>query len=137
MARITTVKTHASGIALGGIGAGSVELLPDGELHFWQIANPPRLTRVCFEDKVDDGESSTGALSFYVREKVDKNAPIVRKLGMKIDDIECNSAYQHSGLSVYSVAISISSQELKKYKTHTQIIDALRTLDYIYHIEEM
>ena len=61
----------------------------------------------------------------------------IRELGMKIDDIECNSAYQHSGLSVYSVAISISSQELKKYKTHTQIIDALRTLDYIYHIEEM
>ena len=61
----------------------------------------------------------------------------IRELGMKIDDIECNSAYQNSGLSVYSVAISISSQELKKYKTHTQIIEALRTLDYIYHIEEM
>ncbi|MBR5497201.1 MAG: hypothetical protein IKV76_04390 [Clostridia bacterium] len=85
MAKITTVKTHASGIALGGIGAGSVELLPDGEFHFWQIANPPRLTRVCFEDKVDDGEGSTGALSFYVREKKGKNAPVVRKLGMKID----------------------------------------------------
>ncbi len=85
MAKITTVKTHASGIALGGIGAGSVELLPDGEFHFWQIANPPRVTRVCFEDKVDDGESSTGALSFYVRERMGANAPIVRKLGMKID----------------------------------------------------
>ena len=85
MAKITTVKTHASGIALGGIGAGSVELLPDGEFHFWQIANPPRLTRVCFEDKVDDGEGSTGALSFYVREKIGKNAPVVRKLGMKTD----------------------------------------------------
>ena len=85
MARITTVKNHASGIALGGIGAGSVELLPDGEFHFWQIANPPRVTRVCFEDKVDDGEGSTGALSFYVREKIGKNAPVVRKLGMKID----------------------------------------------------
>ena len=46
MAKITTVKTHESGIALGGIGAGSVELFPDGEFHFWQIANPPRLTRV-------------------------------------------------------------------------------------------
>ena len=85
MAKITTVKTHASGIALGGIGAGSVELLPDGEFHFWQIANPPRVTRVCFEDKVDDGESSTGALSFYVREKTGGNAPVVRKLGMKTD----------------------------------------------------
>lgn len=85
MAKITTVKTHASGIALGGIGAGSVELLPDGEFHFWQIANPPRLTRVCFENKVDDGEGSTGALSFYVREKKGNNTPIVRKLGMKTD----------------------------------------------------
>ncbi len=61
----------------------------------------------------------------------------IRELGMKIDDIEANTAYQNSGLSVYSVAISISSEELKKYKTHTQIIEALKTLDYIYHIEEM
>ncbi len=61
----------------------------------------------------------------------------IRELGMKIDDIEVNTAYQNSGLSVYSVAISIGSEELKKYKTHTQIIEALRTLDYVYHIEEM
>jgi putative Mg2+ transporter-C (MgtC) family protein len=61
----------------------------------------------------------------------------IRELGMKIDDIEANAAYHNSGLSVYSIAISISSEELKKYKTHTQIIEALRTLDYIYHIEEM
>lgn len=61
----------------------------------------------------------------------------IRALGMKIDDIESNTAYQHSGLSVYSIAISISSKELKKYKTHSQIIEALRSLDYIYHIEEM
>ncbi len=61
----------------------------------------------------------------------------IRELGMRIDDIESNPAYQNSGLSVYSISISISSQELKKYKTHTQIIAALRTLDYIYHIEEM
>lgn len=61
----------------------------------------------------------------------------IRELGMKIDDIESNPAYLHSGLSVYSISISISSQELKKYKTHTEIIEALRSLDYIYHIEEM
>ena len=64
MAKITTTKTHTSGIALGGIGAGSVELLPDGEFHFWQIANPPRFSERCNEDKVDDGDKSTGALSF-------------------------------------------------------------------------
>ena len=85
MAKIITTKTHSSGIALGGIGSGSVELLPDGEFHSWLVANQPRLTRVCFEDKVDDGESSTGALSFWVREVKDNGKPIVRKLGMKTD----------------------------------------------------
>ena len=61
----------------------------------------------------------------------------IRELGLKIDDIESNPAYHNSGLSVYSISISISSEELKKYKTHAEIIEALRTLDYIYHIEEM
>lgn len=61
----------------------------------------------------------------------------IRRLGLKIDDIEQNPAYANSGLSVYSVAISIISKELKQYKTHAEIIEALRTLEYIYHIEEM
>ena len=61
----------------------------------------------------------------------------IRKLGLTIDAIEMNPAYTNSGLSVYSIAISISSDELKKYKTHKEIIDALTTLDYIYHIEEI
>ena len=85
MAKIITTKTHSSGIALGGIGSGSIELFPDGEFHSWLIANQPRITKVCFEDKVDDGEGSTGALSFYVREKKGGKAAIVRKLGMKTD----------------------------------------------------
>lgn len=61
----------------------------------------------------------------------------IRKLGLTIDDIELNPAYANSGLSVYSISISIRSGELKKYKTHKEIIEALKTLDYIYHIEEM
>lgn len=61
----------------------------------------------------------------------------IRKLGLKIDDIEMNPAYVHSGLSVYSVAISITRAELKKYKTHKEIIDALATLEYVSHIEEI
>ncbi len=61
----------------------------------------------------------------------------IRRLGLFIDEIELNPAYQGSGLSVYSISISISSEELKKYKTHAEIIKALGTLDYIYHIEEM
>lgn len=85
MPKITTTKTHVSGIALGGIGAGSVELFPDGELHSWQIANPPRFAKISNEKKVDDGESSTGALSFWVREKKENQKPVIRKLGMKTD----------------------------------------------------
>ncbi len=83
--KIVTKKTHMSGIALGGIGAGSVELFPDGEFHSWLIANQPRISKVCFERKEDDGEGSTGALSFYVREKKADGKTVVRKLGMKTD----------------------------------------------------
>ena len=61
----------------------------------------------------------------------------IRRLGLTIDDIESNHAYANSGLSVYSVAISVSSKELKKYKTHAEIIAALRSLDYVNYIEEM
>ena len=51
--------------------------------------------------------------------------------------IESNPAYSGSGLSVYTITFTICSSELKKYKTHHQIIEALQSLDYIYHIEEI
>lgn len=60
-----------------------------------------------------------------------------RKLGLLIDDVELNPAYANSGLSVYSVSLSIESAELKQYKAHKEIIEVLGTLDYVYHIEEM
>ena len=61
----------------------------------------------------------------------------VRELGIRIDEIELNPAYVNSGISVYSVALTIVSGELKKYKTHKEIIDALKSLEYIRYIEEM
>jgi putative Mg2+ transporter-C (MgtC) family protein len=61
----------------------------------------------------------------------------IRKLGLRIDDIEANPAYLNSGLSVYSISLTINSPELKKYKTHSEIIEAIGTLDYVNHIEEM
>lgn len=61
----------------------------------------------------------------------------IRKLGLHIDDIELNPAYAGSGLSVYSISVSIMSEELKKYKTHEDIIEALSSLEYVAHIEEM
>lgn len=61
----------------------------------------------------------------------------IRRLGLKIDDIEMNPAYIHSGLSVYSVSFTITKDELRKYKKHSEIVEALGTLDYVSHIEEM
>lgn len=61
----------------------------------------------------------------------------IRRLGLIIDDIETNQAYAGSGLSVYSISLTITKEELKKYKSHKEIIEALQTLDYIYYIEEM
>lgn len=62
---------------------------------------------------------------------------IIRKLGLTIDDIEANPAYFNSGLSVYTISLSIYSKELKKYKTHTDIITALDSLPYVNFIEEI
>ncbi len=61
----------------------------------------------------------------------------IRELGLRIDEIELNSAYLNSGLSVYSICLTIISPELKKYKTHTEIISAIQSLEYVNHIEEM
>lgn len=62
---------------------------------------------------------------------------VIRKLGLRIDDIEANPAYNNTGLGVYSISITINSKELKKYKSHAEIIEALSTLEYINCIEEI
>lgn len=61
----------------------------------------------------------------------------IRELGLRIDEIELNSAYLNSGLSVYTMALTIISPELKKYKTHTEIITAIKSIKYVNYIEEM
>ena len=61
----------------------------------------------------------------------------IRALGIRIDDIESNPAYIGSGLSVFSVSFTITCQELKQYRKHAEIIDALRSLEYVYYVEEM
>ncbi len=61
----------------------------------------------------------------------------IRKLGLKIQNIEVNSAYANSGLAVYSVALKIESKELKKYKTNKEIVEALGSLEYVHFIEEI
>ena len=62
---------------------------------------------------------------------------IIRELGLIIDDIEANPAYVNTGLYVFTISLSIYSKELKKYKTHAEIIQALQSIEYISHIEEI
>ena len=76
-------------------------------------------------------------LELKAKENLQDFVTTIRRLGLKIDDIESNPAYLGSGLSVYSVAITVRSQELKKYKSHKEIIEALRSLEYVSFIEEM
>ena len=61
----------------------------------------------------------------------------LRMLGLKIDDIEANPAYLNSGLSVYSISMTITGKELKKYKTHSEIIEAINSLEYVCFAEEI
>lgn len=61
----------------------------------------------------------------------------VRKLGLKIDDIELNTAYLNSGLYVYSISLTIVSGNFKKFVRHDDIIAALSELEYVNCVEEL
>ncbi len=62
---------------------------------------------------------------------------VLRELGIRIFDIEANPAYMNSGVSVYTISLSIVKNELQKYKSHQDVIEALKCLPYVAHIEEM
>ena len=93
----------------------------------------PRMERY-FKNKSNHFEVH---LELKSKENLQNFVATIRRLGLRIDDIEVNPAYINSGLSVYSISLTIQSQELKKYKSHSEIISALRTIDYVHHIEEM
>ena len=61
----------------------------------------------------------------------------VRQLGLKIDNIELNTAYMNSGLYVYSIALTIASGEFKKAVRHDDIIAAISSLEYVNFCEEL
>ncbi len=61
----------------------------------------------------------------------------IRELGLRIDNIESNPAYHGSGLSVYTVSLTVVSKDLKKYKTHHEIVEALGSPEDVVYIEEM
>ncbi len=61
----------------------------------------------------------------------------VRKLGLKIDDIELNAAYMNSGLYVYSIALSLDHTAKKSKLGHHDYIEALSKLEYVNYVEEL
>jgi len=77
---------HASGVPLGGIGAGSVEIRSDGYFHDWLIFNlgswAPDQPK---EEQGYEPSMPPGALSFFVRTEHSGNAPQLRRLGVRED----------------------------------------------------
>ena len=61
----------------------------------------------------------------------------VRRLGLRIDEIEANPAYLGSGLSVFSVSFTIRQKDLKNCWKPRDLIEALRALDYVSYLEEI
>ncbi len=83
MARFVTQQHQESGLPLGALGAGSIELRPDGEFHMWQIANPERWRRDCRKHiDAEDGEGLSGSLSFSICTRQPTGEPVLRRLGL-------------------------------------------------------
>lgn len=117
-----------------GIGAGFYTLTAVGALAMFCCLNLLPSLETSLKDRSNHFEIH---LELTGSQKLKDFIATIRELGLRIDDIETNPAYVNSGLSVYSVAISITRQELKKFKTHKEIIAALATLEYVSHIEEI
>jgi len=81
----------ASGIPLGGIGTGSVEVRSDGYFDEWMIFN---LGPWASDGPVQLGappDMSPGALAFFLRVQPEGGEPLVRRLGTRSDQEELYS----------------------------------------------
>ncbi len=82
MSKIVTRAPIRSGMPLGGIGTGSVELRPDGEFYEWQIDNPQQFSMDCRDiPYADNGNRHAGSLSFYILAQ-SAGKRTLRRLGM-------------------------------------------------------
>lgn len=83
MALITRTVDHTSGIPLGGLGTGSVEIQPDGCLRQWQIFNlgawAPNQPEAC---RVAGPQLDARTLCFLVRAQQEGAAPVARRLNV-------------------------------------------------------
>lgn len=90
MAKINSKLTHKSGIPLGGIGSGTVEIKPDGSLKEWQILNKGRWISNDDNYLKENLKYELGSdyMPFYIRVK-DHNGEIkVRRLSLDVEEKE-------------------------------------------------
>ena len=74
-------------------------------------------------------------IEFDQRANLKEFVSLVRSKGLKIISVEHNPAYASSGLSVYTIMISIGKE--KQYKNHKLLIEEIRNLSYVEYVEEM
>jgi len=88
MARIERTIKHTSGIPLGGLGAGSVEIREDGLFHDWQIMNvgqwsPHSPSPACCEGKPCTPTMKPEDFQFILRTESPSDGVKVRRLAMR------------------------------------------------------
>lgn len=119
------------GVALGG-GAYVLALAAFAALLL-TVSWFPRLEKY-LKDRSNHFEVH---LELKNREDLQRFITTMRTLGLKIDDIEANPAYINSGLSVYSVSLTVRQKDRTKYSSHKEMIEAINTLDFVYYAEEI
>ena len=130
----TAVALWLTGIIGAALGAGFYTAALIGVVLAFITLNAMPKVEVFMKNKSNHFEIH---LELKNRNDLVNFTGVVRKLGLKITDIEANPAYANTGLGVYTISLTIKSNELKKYKTHKEIIEALQTLEYINCIEEI
>ncbi|MGE5557275.1 MAG: GH116 family glycosyl hydrolase [Bacillota bacterium] len=87
MAKIYSAFQHVSGIPLGGLGTGSVEIRPDGHFYGWQMFNlgiwSPQSCPSCRD--AAEPKMPPDSLSFFLRTEEEKKEPLIRHLGLRPD----------------------------------------------------
>lgn len=86
MASIRCEIDHQSGIPLGGIGTGTIEIRPDGHFHEGQIFNRGPWAKESGEAGSAEGPTpGPGTLLFFLRCQRAGGSPQVRRLGRRSD----------------------------------------------------
>lgn len=86
MVKIVSRPNHSSGIPLGGLGTGSIEIRPDGGFYEWQIFNTGKWASSKAEGCQALSHNAIGAeaLPFYIRTRQEGQETKVRRLGLSI-----------------------------------------------------